>query len=194
MSESSTSVDLPGISIILALRNEEEHLVRCLQSLANLDYPPDKTEILLVDGMSTDRTVEIIDKWAKADQRVRQLQNPGKIVSTGMNLGLRESRFDLILWTSGHALLRSDHLRKCLDTMRRTDAAAVGGVLDTVAFSWIGEINAAVLSSRFGVGDARHRIGGRSGWQPTVTMALYRKEVNPCRWRIQRVTTSQSGQ
>ncbi|MCX6832214.1 MAG: glycosyltransferase family 2 protein [candidate division Zixibacteria bacterium] len=168
--------DLPGISIILALRNEEEHLACCLQSLVDLDYPPDKTEILLVDGMSTDRTAEIIDRWAKADQRIRRLQNPGKIVSTGMNLGLRESRFDLVLWTSGHTLLRPDHLRKCLDTMRRTEAAAVGGVLETVAFSWIGKINAAVLSSSFGVGNARHRIGGQSGWVPAVTMALYRKE------------------
>ena len=168
--------DLPGISIILVLRNEEEYLARCLQSLVDSDYPSDKTEILLVDGMSTDRTAEIIDRWAKLDQRIRRLQNPGKIVSTGMNLGLRESRFDLILWTSGHTLLRPDHLRKCLDMMRRTKAAAVGGVLETVAFSWIGKINAAVLSSSFGVGNAHHRIGGQSGWVPAVTMALYRKE------------------
>jgi glycosyltransferase involved in cell wall biosynthesis len=169
--------DLPPVSIILAVRNEEEHLDRCLESLVALDYPADKIEILLVDGLSSDRTIEIIDRWSSRDSRIRKLANPRRIVSTAMNIGLRESRYDLILWTSGHVFLQLTHLRQCLKTMTKTGAAAVGGVLRTEAFSPIGKINATILSSRFGVGNAAHRIGGQSGWVPAVTMALYKKDA-----------------
>jgi glycosyltransferase involved in cell wall biosynthesis len=174
---SQPDFDLPGVSILLALRDEEEHLELCLKSLAALDYPLDKIEIILIDGMSTDRTPEIIQRWTGNDSRIRMLQNPQRIVSTGMNLGLKEARHDLVLWTSGHALLRPSHLKQCVKTMQTTGAAAVGGVLETVGYSWIGKINAAALSSRFGVGNARHRVGGASGWETAVTMALYRKEA-----------------
>ncbi len=169
--------ELPGISIILAVRNEAEQLARTLDAIINLDYPHDRTEIILVDGMSTDETPTIIHSLSKSDARIRCLQNPGVLVSSGMNLGVSQARFELILWTSGHTLLKPDHLRKCVAVMRETNAAAVGGVLETAAYSSVGKINATILSSPFGVGNARHRIGGESGWVPAVTMALYRKDA-----------------
>ena len=190
----SPNHDLPGISILLAVRNEAEHLDRCLQSLVALDYPTGSIEILLADGMSTDGTPEIIDRWAKTNPEIRRIQNPGLIVSTGMNLALAQCRYDLVLWTSGHTLLKPDHLRRCLSTMLRMGVAAVGGVLETAAFSPIGRINAAILSSAFGVGDARHRIGGESGWVPAVTMALYRKEAILAAGGFNESLTTQSGQ
>lgn len=141
------------------------------------DYPEDKLEILLIDGMSTDGTPGMIKSWKDSDSRVRVFENDRKIVPVGMNIGLKEARYDLVLWLSGHALLKPDHLRKSVLTMQETGAAAVGGVLETVGVSPIGRVNAAVLSSRFGVGGAPHRVATRSGWVPAVTMALYQKEA-----------------
>lgn len=46
----------PTVSIVVAARNEEDAIHRCLESLASLDYPNDKLEVLLVDDQSTDRT------------------------------------------------------------------------------------------------------------------------------------------
>ncbi len=168
---------LPYISVLLAIRNEEEHLDKSLKSILGQDYPRDKIEILLIDGMSTDNTPQIIEAWMKKDPRVRSLQNPRMIVSTGMNIGIAESKHDLILWTSGHVILQPDHLRRCVVTMEKTDAAAVGGVLRTDGNTTTGRINAAVLSSRFGIGNAPHRVATTSGWVPTVTMALYNKQA-----------------
>lgn len=169
--------DLPSVSILLAVRNEEQHLDRCLKSISELDYPRNKTEIIVIDGMSTDRTPAIIETWRKRDSRVRALTNPRKVVSAGMNLGLAAASSELILWLSGHSLLKPDHLRRSVATMSETGAAAVGGVLETVGLTEVGKINAAVLSSRFGVGGGSHRVGTKSGWVPAVTMALYRKDA-----------------
>lgn len=169
--------ELPPISILLAIRNEQRHLEDCLQSLVEQDYPTELVEILLIDGMSTDRTPEIVKRWSDRDSRIQAFGNPKQIVSTGMNLGIAEARHDLILWVSGHAMLEPDHLKKSVATMQRTGAAAVGGVLRTIGQGGLGKANAAALSSPFGVGRGAHRVGTQSGWVPTVTMALYRKEA-----------------
>ena len=168
---------LPGVSIILAVRNEAEHLDDCLGALAALDYPTDKIELLLVDGMSEDGTATIIADWARRDDRIKPLQNPRRTVSCGMNIGVAAAKYEYVLWISGHAILQPSHIRQCLATMESMGAAAVGGVLTTKGTTTVGKINASVLSTPFGVGGGAHRIGGQSGWVPVVTMALYRKEA-----------------
>jgi glycosyltransferase involved in cell wall biosynthesis len=169
--------DCPPVSVLLAVRNEQEYLDACLESIDLQDYPRDRIEIILIDGMSTDRTPAMIDDWSHRDPRVKSLQNAGKIVSTGMNIGLRHARHDLILWTSGHVILPPDYLRRCVRILNRTGAAAVGGVVHVASSAGVGKVTAAVLSSRFGVGLAPHRVATRSGWVSTVTMAIYRKEA-----------------
>jgi GT2 family glycosyltransferase len=148
-----------------------------LQSVVSLDYPQNKLEVLLVDGRSSDQTPDIASSWQRRDSRIRCFDNPRRIVAAGMNIGLREARYELILWISGHVILEPDHLKKCVFTLQNTGAAAVGGVIRTVGESLIGELNAAVLSSRFGVGNPPHRVGKKSGWVRAVTMALYRKDA-----------------
>ncbi len=171
----SDSVIWPGISVVLAVRNEAEHLDDCLTAISELDYPSDRLEILLIDGESVDATPSVLRAWAERDSRFRILQNQKRNVAAGVNIGIRESRFDLLLWTSGHVLLQPDHLKTSVSVMNVTGAAAVGGVLNTQGTTEIGKVNAAVLSHPFGVGGGEHRVGARSGWVPLVTMALYRK-------------------
>lgn len=168
---------LPEVSIILAVRNENEHLEDCLSALMELDYPRQKLEFLLIDGMSEDSTPDIIARWLKQDERIRSVQNPRRSVACGMNVGIAIAKHDFVLWISGHAILQPQHIRQCLATMNSTGAAAVGGVLSTRGTTAIGRINAAVLSHPFGVGGGAHRVGGRSDWVPVVTMALYRKDA-----------------
>lgn len=168
---------LPAISILLAVRNEGEHIDECLASAVGLEYPRELTEIILVDGGSDDGTRGKIAEWQKRDNRIQLLDNPHAWTAAGMNIAVAAARFDLCLWISGHVILESNHLRNCVATMQTTGAAAVGGVVKTVGTTPIGQINAAVLSHRFGVGNAPHRVGAKSGWASTVTMALYRKQA-----------------
>ena len=55
--------DLPDVSVIVAARNEEENILRCLKSLDKLEYPEDKLQIILVDDRSNDNTGNIIDNF-----------------------------------------------------------------------------------------------------------------------------------
>jgi cellulose synthase/poly-beta-1,6-N-acetylglucosamine synthase-like glycosyltransferase len=69
----------PFISVIVAARNEEENINRCLASLVNLDYPADKFEIIVVDDNSTDRTADIIKSLASQNSLIKFFQPSGTI-------------------------------------------------------------------------------------------------------------------
>jgi cellulose synthase/poly-beta-1,6-N-acetylglucosamine synthase-like glycosyltransferase len=64
-------LNLPQVSILLAVRNEEENLARCLDSLLAQNYPPDKMTILVGDDASTDNTRAIIESYRQKDSRVQ---------------------------------------------------------------------------------------------------------------------------
>ncbi|MHC4496899.1 MAG: glycosyltransferase, partial [Planctomycetota bacterium] len=87
--------DSPLVTIIMPIRNEAEFIERAVRSVLDNDYPAEKIEILVVDGMSDDGTRETVKKLSQADGRVKMLDNPQCIVSTAMNIGLRAARGDL---------------------------------------------------------------------------------------------------
>jgi len=53
----------PFVSVVVGIRNEEKFIEECIESLLNLDYPRDSYEIIIVDGMSTDKTRDIVQKY-----------------------------------------------------------------------------------------------------------------------------------
>lgn len=59
----------PGVSVIIAARNEERNIEEALQSILHQDYP--ELEIIVVNDRSTDRTGEILNRMAKRDARLR---------------------------------------------------------------------------------------------------------------------------
>ncbi len=62
---------LPFVSVIVAARNEQENIARTLDSLVEIDYPPDRFEIIISDGASTDKTPEIVEDYAQRFPFVR---------------------------------------------------------------------------------------------------------------------------
>ena len=58
-----SSEDLPSISIVIPTYNSERTLSLCLGSIAEQDYPREKIEIIIADGGSKDRTLEIAEKF-----------------------------------------------------------------------------------------------------------------------------------
>ena len=51
------------LSVICPIYNEEKYIAQFLDSLLQQDYPKNDMEILLVDGMSKDRTREIVAEY-----------------------------------------------------------------------------------------------------------------------------------
>src|SRR5512145_3343158 len=131
----------PFVSVIMPIYNEAEFIHRSLGAVLGQDYPSDRTEVLIVDGMSTDQTYKIIRQLIAESgcARVRLLENKGKIVPTGLNLAIREAKGDIIVRVDGHTVIAPDYVRQCVLALRRTDADCVGGRMGAVGVTPFGE-------------------------------------------------------
>jgi GT2 family glycosyltransferase len=116
-SGSAEPAQLPFISVVIPVRNEEASLASVLDDLIRQDYPHDRYEILVVDGQSTDGTAAVVQRYVSLDSpRIRLFSNPGQLSSSGKNVGVRNSRGEFILFVDGHCRiptrsLLSEHVR-----------------------------------------------------------------------------------
>ncbi|HEC24008.1 MAG TPA: glycosyltransferase, partial [Chloroflexi bacterium] len=107
MGEHQHERELPFVSVIMPIRNEEEFIADSLGAVLAQDYPPDRMEVLIADGMSTDATRDIIAKTAAAHPEisVSVLDNPREIVPTAFNIALAQARGEVIVRVDGHTII-----------------------------------------------------------------------------------------
>jgi glycosyltransferase involved in cell wall biosynthesis len=170
----------PFVSVIVPCRNEVRYLQSCLDALLTNDYPADRTEILIVDGMSQDGTREIAARATAAHPSVRLLDNAKMKTPAALNIGLAHARGSIIMRMDAHAICPSHYISTLVQYLRASGADNVGGLCRTCAADsgvMAGAI-AATLSHPFGVGNSYFRIGTTvPRWVDTVPFGCYRREV-----------------
>lgn len=172
--------DLPFVSIIIPCRNEEKFISKCLDSILANNYPEDKIEILIMDGLSTDRTREIINEYIKNFSFIRLLDNPKKITPTALNIGIKASKYNIIVRMDAHATYTTDYIAKCATNLKKYDADDIGGIWVIVPRknSIIGRGIAKSMSSFFGTGNAFYKLGSETlRAVDTVPFGCYKKEI-----------------
>lgn len=165
-----------NISIITPIRNEEKYIAKCLTSLVNQDYDKEY-EILVVDGMSTDKTREIVKEFQNKHKNIKLLDNPDKTVPYALNIAINYARGEVIIRVDGHAVIENDYLSQCMEYLRRTNAECVGGVIESINTNFIGKAIALAMSSPFGVGNARFRTSGSEGYVDSLAFGAYQRKV-----------------
>jgi len=124
-------MEYPFVSVVAGIRNEEKFIEECIESLLQLDYPQDSYEVIIVDGMSTDKTRDLVQKYP-----VKLLLNERKNVAAARNLGVKNARGDLVAFTDGDCKVDPLWLKTLVIEMKNApdDVACVGGpnlVFDT---------------------------------------------------------------
>ena len=112
------------ISVVVAVRNERQHIKKCLTSLFRQDY--DGYEVIVVDGMSDDGTYELLQELQK-DYNFKLLRNEKKNAAAGRNIGIKEARGEAIAFIDGDAVAAEDWLKNIKKAFEESGAAAVGG-------------------------------------------------------------------
>ena len=190
------------VSIVLPCRNEAGHIERCAASALGQLPPPGGFEVIFADGMSDDGTMEILHALQSREQKaempghplnfqlstfsfqppafgistIRVIDNPGRIVSTGLNAAIRAARGDIIVRLDAHTEYAPDYVLRCIEVLEQTGADNVGGPARTKADSYIGKAIAAAYHSPFAVGGARFHNVDYEGWVDTVTYGCWRRE------------------
>jgi glycosyltransferase involved in cell wall biosynthesis len=170
----------PLVSIIIPCRNEEKYIGKCLDSILKQDYPKERIEVLVIDGMSEDRTRKIVEDYSPKFSLIEILENPNKFTPFGLNIGVKNAKGEIIIRIDAHATYLKDYISKCIEYLQKYNADNVGGVLMTKsgANTFFAKAIALALSYSFGAGDSYFRTGvKRPKWVDTVFGGCYKKEV-----------------
>jgi len=173
-----TDSEQPFVSIILPIRNEEDFIERTLRSILENDYAPERVEIMVVDGMSDDRTRQIVTEMAQECSHLKLLDNPLRVAPCALNIGLRAMRGELFTIIGGHAEIAPDFIRRSVETLlSNPEAWIVGGSIETIATGYSGNAIAAAMRSPIGVGDSLFRLGNYEGWVDTLAFGTHHRWI-----------------
>lgn len=166
---------LPFVTVIVPMRNEERYIAMCLDSIIANDYPTDRLEVLVIDGMSTDRSRLIVEAYTQRYPFIRLLNNPRQIVSAALNIGIREARGEIIIRMDAHTVYATDYIRRCVELLTTTDALNVGGPMRKVGTTYISQAIAIATSVPFGVGDSYFHYSNSERFVDTVYLGAWFK-------------------
>lgn len=171
----------PVISVVVPVRDEARHIRRTLDQLLGQRYDPERFEVLVADGESTDGTPEIVRELQVDHPNLHLLSNPRRWSSAGRNLGVRAARGDIVVVVDGHCDLDNpDHLAHLADAFERSGADCVGRPqpLDVRGAAPLQRAIAAARSSRLGHHPASFIYSSAEGFVPSKSVAVaYRRSV-----------------
>ncbi len=129
----NTGVSTLFISVIIPVRNESRFIEQTLTELVDQDYAPDRFEILVVDGQSTDGTPDLVARFAAGRPNVRLFDNPRRLSSAARNIAIRHAGHrvpavdDVVLLVDGHCELADrQYLQKLAAAFERSGADCLG--------------------------------------------------------------------
>ncbi|MCK9422557.1 MAG: glycosyltransferase family 2 protein [Bacteroidales bacterium] len=170
----------PFVTIIVPCFNEEKYIRSLLDNILEQDYPSDRYEVFVIDGMSIDHTREIIEEYSMRQSAIRLLLNEKRFVPFALNLGIRQSKGEVIIRLDAHSRYPANYISRLVGYLFELNADNVGGVWDTKPANDSPKATsiAIALSSVFGVGDSHYRLGVKEVRKvDTVPFGCFRKDL-----------------
>jgi glycosyltransferase involved in cell wall biosynthesis len=172
---------IPHVSVIVPCYNEEATIRLLLDALYVQSYPRAWMEVIFADGMSSDRTREVIAAFASEhpDLRVKVVDNPQRIIPAGLNRAIQAACGETIVRMDAHSMPNPDYLRRCMEALEAGSGDNVGGIWEIrpANRSWIARSIAIAAAHPLGVGDARYRLGGPPQKVDTVPFGAFRRSL-----------------
>jgi len=168
---------MPSVSVIIPCYNEEATIQPLLEALYAQTYPREALEVIISDGMSTDRTREVISSFQTdhPDLCIRVVDNPARNIPSALNRALESAIGKMVVRLDGHCLPRNDYIERCVDDLQQGAGDLVGGVweIQPGGQNWVARSIARVAAHPLGVGDARYRYANQAGPVDTVPFGAY---------------------
>lgn len=171
--------ELPHVSIIIPVRNDKKYIGGLVSSILGGTYSLEKLEILIVDGMSTDGSKEILRGLSDKNPNVRIFENKDKFTPHALNIGVKNSRGEIIGIMGAHSKVPSDFVHRAVLSINKSGADCVGGVRKIISGTgYVSESIALALASGFGAGNADFELGTEHATETdTAFRPFYRKRV-----------------
>ncbi|GAA4185878.1 glycosyltransferase family 2 protein [Gryllotalpicola kribbensis] len=167
--------ELPGVSYVMPVLNEEQHVAAAVASLLAQDYAG-PSEVVLALGPSTDGTDAAVAALLAREPRLTVVRNPDGSTPAGLNRAIEASSYPVVVRVDAHSILPADYTRTAVEVMQRTGADNVGGVMDARGVTPFEQAVAVAYGSRIGLGGTRHHTSGREGPAETVYLGVFRRQ------------------
>jgi succinoglycan biosynthesis protein ExoA len=167
---------LPGVSYVMPVLNEASYVEGAVRAILSQDYAG-KQQLILSLGPSTDGTTAIVERLARLDPRVTYVHNPQTDIPVGLNLAVRASEHPIIVRVDAHSELAPGYTRRAVETLERTGAANVGGVMKGSGRTPFQSAVARAYNSKFGLGGGAYHGGTEEGPAESAYLGVFRREV-----------------
>ncbi len=171
----------PFVSIIVPCYNEQATIRLLLDAILAQTYPRSQMEVVIADGHSQDKTLEVIAAFQAEhpDLSLRVVDNQRRIIPAGLNLAIAASRGEIIVRLDAHSMPIPEYVERCVQALEDGKGSNVGGVwmIRAAKSGWIAEGIAAAAAHPLGVGDAMYRIASKAGAVDTVPFGSFRREL-----------------
>jgi cellulose synthase/poly-beta-1,6-N-acetylglucosamine synthase-like glycosyltransferase len=189
---------IPGVSVIVAARNEARRLPERIDNLLASDYPPDRVQIIVASDGSTDDTAAALAPYR---DRVTLLLLPARGKAAALNAAVLHARHPILVFADARQRFAPDAIRRLVAAFSQPGVGAVSGELvidceedehaaeqstigDGVGAYWKYEKwirrNEAIVGSSIGVTGAIYAMR-RWLWQPLPTDAILDDVLGPMR-------------
>jgi len=166
----------PGVSYVMPVYNEAAYIDDAIASVLAQQYDGEQ-ELVVALGPSTDGTSERVRALAERDARIRIVDNPDMAIPIGLNRAIRSARHDIIVRVDAHTELEPHYTRAGVETLRRTGAASVGGVMVATGRGRVQSAIARAYNSRLGLGGGAYHGGASEGPAESAYLGLMRRDA-----------------
>jgi succinoglycan biosynthesis protein ExoA len=166
---------LIGVSYVMPVLNEVSHVRQAVDSLLRQDYDG-PFEVTLALGPSIDGTTELVEEMAAVDPRIRIVPNDIGSTPAGLNIAIRASQYPVVIRVDAHSVLPENYARVAVETLQRTGAANVGGIMDAKGASPFEQAVARAYGTKVGLGGTPVHVGGAEGEAETVYLGCFRRD------------------
>lgn len=165
-----------GVTFVMPVLNEAGYLRPAVASVLSQEHDG-PAELILALGPSHDGTTELAEQLAAADPRIRLVHNPAADIPVGLNLAIRAGRYPTVVRVDAHSELEPGYAARALDTLARTRAANVGGVMRADGRTPFQQAVARAYNSPIGLGGGAYHSGGAEGPAESAYLGVMRGDV-----------------
>jgi len=175
-----------SVSIIVPCYNEEATIYMLLESIYQQTFPHAQMEVVIADGMSSDRTRQEIVRFQQdyPDLRVRLVDNPQRIIPAALNRAIQAAQGEYLVRLDAHCKPFPDYVKRCLEDLAAERGDNVGGVWDIrpwtkpgASASWVARGIATAAAHPLGAGDAQYRYTTKPQVVDTVPFGSFRRQL-----------------
>jgi glycosyltransferase involved in cell wall biosynthesis len=171
----------PTVSIIVPCLNEERRIRFLLDAIFSQTYPRTLLDVTIADGISSDRTREVIALFQRehVDLRLHLIDNPSRSIPAGLNLAIGACSGEIILRLDAHSGPHVDYVEKSVAALLAGKGENVGGVweIQPGAPTWIARAIAIAAAHPLGVGDALYRHAKEAASVDTVPFGAFKRSL-----------------